>query len=358
MKEREYKVENLKELSSKILGNLQAESDEVASSRKKDHIEMAFKSQVTGNEIDDRFYYEPLLSAHPTPSDDISINFLGKKLSAPIWVSSMTGGTEEAHTINHNLARACKEFGMGMGLGSCRALLYSDDRLEDFNLRPIIGNEQPLFANLGIAQLEELIQNKAIDRIHALVDLLKADGLIIHVNPFQEWLQPEGDKISMAPIDVIENILSAVDVPLIVKEVGQGMGPKSLQALMRLPLAAVDFGASGGTNFSLLEILRKKQSEQASMEGLAYVGHTAEEMISFINEIPASERKVKEVIISGGVKTFLDGYYLRNKLNTSNIYGQASGFLKHARGEYSELQSFVAAQIEGYKLASCYLKVK
>ena len=114
-------------------------------------------------ELDDRFYYEPLLSAHPSETNPVG--FLGKKLRAPIWVSSMTGGTELARKINTNLARACREFGMGMGLGSCRSLLDRDEYLGDFNVRELIGDELPFYANLGIAQVEQLIKGGATEKV-------------------------------------------------------------------------------------------------------------------------------------------------------------------------------------------------
>ncbi len=340
---------------------LKAEMDVVASSRKKDHIEMAFNSQVNKGQLDNRFYYEPMLSGHPETNVLPTIPFLGKKMNAPLWISSMTGGTQEAYVINHNLAKACKEFGLGMGLGSCRGLLYSDERMKDFDLRNAIGTSSPFFANLGVAQVEELFEKDALDLAIALVDKLQADGLIIHVNPFQEWLQPEGDQFKRSPLAVIQQCCAAFDFPIIVKEVGQGFGPKSLAALMQLPLAAIDFAASGGTNFALLELLRAEDNRKNHYLPLTRQGHTAEEMVTFVNDLSVTlgeKVKCKEFIISGGIKSFLDGYYLINKLNSKAVYGQASGFLKHARGSYAELQEYVAAQLEGLSLANAYLTVK
>ena len=109
----------------------------MSSERKKDHIDLAFASRLNENDLDLRFYYEPMLSAHPGDID-LSIFFLDHKLRAPIWVSSMTGGTEKARTINENLARACAEFGLGMGLGSCRALLYDNTNIDDFDVHSAI----------------------------------------------------------------------------------------------------------------------------------------------------------------------------------------------------------------------------
>ena len=116
--------------------------------RKKDHIDLAFKARAQMDEIDRRFNYEPLMAKHPS-GELPAFDFLGKTMRAPIWISSMTGGTRLAGKINRNLARACNKFGLGMGLGSCRALLESDEHLEDFDLRNIIGTELPFFANLG-----------------------------------------------------------------------------------------------------------------------------------------------------------------------------------------------------------------
>lgn len=339
----------------------QDQEDPTAESRKRDHIELAFQSQVARGALDGRFYYEPLLSGHPRRGSLKSFLFLGKAMRAPMWVSSMTGGTEMAHTINHNLARACKDFGMGMGLGSCRSLLYSNETLKDFDVRTLIGDSLPLFANLGIAQLEQLIEKGELYRVRELVDKLQADGLIIHVNPLQEWLQPEGDRFEAPPLQTITTFMEKVDLPVIVKEVGQGMGYESLKALMQLPLAAIDFAANGGTNFARLEMLRGDKTRAAVYEQLAYVGHSAEEMVDMYNHLLEElgpKMACRQVIISGGVKTFLDGYYLINKIQGTAVYGQASGFLKHARGDYEELYAHVDAQVQGLELANAFLRVK
>lgn len=337
----------------------QAEEDPTAAARKRDHIDMAFRSQVQHAEVDGRFHYEPLLAAHPQPGSLLPFSFLGKTLRTPLWVSSMTGGTDWAHTINHNLARACAEFGMGMGLGSCRSLLFSDETLEDFAVRHLIGDELPLYANLGIAQLEQLIDNQELWRVTALLEKLQADGLIIHVNPLQEWMQPEGDRFQRPPLQTIQTILEKLpDVPLIVKEVGQGMGPASLRALLQLPLQAVDFAAAGGTNFAKLELLRSEEAKAKTYGQLAQVGHTAEEMVQFTNQIAAElgdQMRCRQIIISGGIGGFLDGFYLMKKLQIPSVYGQASGFLKHARGSYEELREYVTAQVRGLELAEAFL---
>lgn len=327
-------------------------------SRKKDHINLAFQSQTPKDMLDNRFYYEPMLSAHPTGLKPLS--FLGKIINAPIWVSSMTGGTEMAGKINRNLARACKEFGFGMGLGSCRVILNDDKHLADFDMRDIIGDDLPFYANLGICQVEQLIDEGNTAKITELLKRLRADGLIVHVNPIQEWIQPEGDRIKHPPIDTIKRLLDLVHAPVIVKEVGQGMGPDSLFELLHLPLAAIEFAAYGGTNFAEIERLRDASANSQLIEPLSKIGMDAYQMLDLTNSIVSREKDIqcKQLIISGGIKTFLDGYYLVEKSKLPAVYGQASSFLRFAKESYDELQMFVSAQIKGLEMASAYLKIK
>jgi len=275
--------------------------DPTAAERKLDHIKLAEASRIDTNRLDNRFFYEPLISGHPNEHIDIGINFLSKRLTNPIGIAS---------TINKNLAKACHEFGMGMGLGSCRKLLHDNTYFSDFDVRKFIG-DQPFYANLGIAQIEEIWKNNEWKNVVDLLDRLQSDGLIIHVNPLQEWLQPEGDRYYTSPIELIQRAIDNVDTSIIVKEVGQGMGPESLLALCNLPIDGIEFAAGGGTNFAMLELLRSDQSMLETYKNLANLGHTANDMVEMINDLKSSGiESVPDIIISGGVKDFLDGYYL------------------------------------------------
>jgi isopentenyl-diphosphate delta-isomerase len=298
-----------------------------------------------------------MLAAHPE-NMDLSIQFLGKTMQNPIWVSSMTGGTGVARTINGNIARACREFGLGMGLGSCRKILFDKTDWADFDFRDEIG-DQPFWANLGIAQVEELLASK---NIHAVIDLvgeLRADGLIVHVNPFQEWFQPEGNRLKQSPLRTIEQLLDQVQLKVIVKEVGQGFGPESLRQLLVLSLAAVEFGAYGGTNFSKLEMLRSDQQKIEASLPFAFVGQSANQMVDSVNEILKENPNpaCRQLIISGGIQNALDGYYLTSKSQLPAVFGMASAVLKHASESYESLAGFLKSQIEALSLAKAYLKI-
>lgn len=340
-------------------GNDFISADPNAVSRKQDHIDLAFRSQIEALQVDTRFSYEPILSGFQSKENYPETRLLGKIFRYPIWISSMTGGNERAGKINENLARICKDFGLGFGLGSCRQLLTDNTYLNDFDVRKYLG-DRPFYANLGIAQIEMLLKNNQSDEILRLVNLLKADGLIVHVNPLQEWSQPEGDLYTDRPIDTIEKLLEKTGLSIIVKEVGQGMGRKSLEALMKLPLAAIEFAAFGGTNFSKIEMFRNP-AKQDVHKAMAYLGHSADEMVKMVNELltqSGDNLHCKEFIISGGIRNYLDGYYLTGKLNAPAIYGQASGFLKHAMDDYETLYNYVEAQTDGLNLANTFLTIK
>ena len=325
--------------------------------RKKDHISLALQAQLPTSHNDSRFYYEPMLAAHPVGMSSPT-QLLGKELAIPFWVSSMTGGTSAARTINQNLARVCGEFGMGMGLGSCRILLDSPKHYNDFDVRDLLGSHLPFYANIGICQLEDLLDGNEVDRLTEIVKRLRTDGLIVHVNPLQEWFQAEGDRIKHPPIETITQLLEVVDYPIIVKEVGQGMGYQSLSALLKLPIAAVELAAFGGTNFSKMEMLRANTPEAEAFSGLAAVGHSAIEMVEMVNDIVLNEPiRCNQLIISGGVENFLDGYYLLSKSSLPAVVGMASAFLKYAQ-DYELLKRFVVAQVKGFRMAQSFLRVK
>ena len=332
----------------------------MAENRKTDHIDLSFKSQTSRDQVNHFYDYEPLFSAHPKENEIIKTSFLGKTLNYPIWISSMTGGAKKASTINKNLAKLCFEYKIGMGLGSTRSLLDSDEFFEDFNLRPIMGDDLPLFINLGIAQLESLVINNSYSKINNLIEKLRADGLIIHINPLQEWFQPEGDRYQQAPIETIKKLLENRNYKVIVKEVGQGMGPRSLEALIDMEVDAIETASFGGTNFSTLESLRRSDiHHEYSMNVLKNVGHTPLDMIHNLNKIYDSNKKASKVsvIISGGLQNVVEGQYYRELLKMNSIMGFGLRFLKHAEN-YNDLNKFLKNEIDTLLMSKAFLVAK
>jgi len=337
---------------------LKKEADKQAADRKEDHIDLALSSSMAAATIDRRFSYEPMLSGHVKKDLKLDQEVAKKQLKYPIWVSSMTGGTEKAKKINYNLAQLCGELGLGMGLGSCRQLLYEEKRVHEFDVRSLMP-DNPLMINLGIAQVEELIAKKETNRIKNLISKLKADGLIIHINPLQEWMQPEGDRIMIPPIETVSTLLAEVDYPVIIKEVGQGFGSASIAALLQLPLEAIELAGYGGTNFSKIELLRSDPSRVECYEPIYNLGHDCNQMLGYINDFVKNDPdkvKTKLIIFSGGIKGFLDGYYFTQKCLLPSIYAQASGFLKHAM-DYKQLKRYAEMQIEGLQMSHALLRL-
>lgn len=326
-------------------------SEELAE-RKGDHIVLAEKARTLNHEIDHRFNYEPLFFSHPKEDDTWPVNFLGFNLDYPIWISSMTGGTDHAKTINENLAKLSGEFKLGMGLGSCRSLLDDKSHLNEFRVKKFMG-AQPLFANLGVAQVEEFVLQNKTQSIHEMVKMTEADGLIIHINPLQEWFQPEGDRYTVSPLETLKRFLEKTTYKVLVKEVGQGMGPRSLRALLELPIAGIELGAFGGTNFSLLERMRGTYDE--AREPFIHVGHTASEMVDILNALPLRN---KDIIISGGIKSILDGYQLKTRLKGNGVIGMASAFLGPALKDYETLKDYFMSQREALLTAKALLDLK
>lgn len=328
-------------------------------SRKDIHMDLALRSQ--NNIIDNRFFYEPMMAAHPKPNETWETKLGDKRMKFPIWISSMTGGTAKTNEVNARLAGTVKKFGLGMGVGSARIAIEDPTRQADFDLRASLGEEAPFYLNFGIAQIEKFLKQKQIHKLTALRDKLRADGFIIHVNPLQEWMQPEGDRIEESPVITVEKFLEETGGSrVIVKEVGQGFGYESMRALLQLPLTAIEFAAAGGTNFAKLELLRN-QTKSRFLDDFVHVGHSAAEMVEILNRAIlelGSLKMCETVIISGGIQSYLDGYYYIRRAKMNALYGQASAFLKQAMVSQEALDEFTKYQIEGLLLARTFLTIK
>lgn len=321
------------------------------SNRKEDHIDLTFKAQ---SRVPENYglYYEPILNHS---NFNIKRNLLDKTLNAPLWISSMTGGNKRGKELNISFAKAAQKFGLAMGLGSCRSIIESDERLDEFKMRSYCP-DTIIFANLGIAQVYQYLKNDELHKIEKMINKIEADGLIIHINPLQEFFQPEGDAIDFSIFETIKSAVYSLKLPIIIKEVGQGMGPKSLQALLELPIYGIELASFGGTNFSKLESLRSKSHNEYNP--MIRAGHTAEDMIDWIKKCTINP-SLKTIIISGGIENMLHGHSLIERLNMPNIQtfiGQASAYLSKALEGDQVLEEFLNEQVNTYKVASEYMR--
>ncbi|MGI8609945.1 MAG: type 2 isopentenyl-diphosphate Delta-isomerase [Candidatus Dormibacteria bacterium] len=232
-----------------------AEEPGTTASRKAEHIRINLREEVqsgvtTGFE---RWRFIPRALPELNLGDvDIGTVFLGRALQAPLLISCMTGGTPEATDINRLLARVAQAHGIAIGLGSARALIEHPDSLSSFDVRDLVP-DVPLLANVGAVQLAAGMDAIGCSRI---VEMLRADALVLHLNALQEALQGGGDVNFAGVLAAIEKLCSALAVPVVVKEVGWGIPPDDVQRLFSAGVAAIDVAGAGGTSWSEVEKYR------------------------------------------------------------------------------------------------------
>ncbi len=224
--------------------------------RKSDHIrinlEEDVRSGLTSGLERYRFTHEALPEM-ALADVDLSLSLFGKHLRAPILISSMTGGTEEAAEINARLAQAAQETGIAMGLGSQRAAIENPAQAETFSAARKAAPNAMLFANLGAVQLN---YGYGIEECQRAIDMLEADALILHLNPLQEAVQGGGDTNFSELVQKIEKVCKKVEVPVIAKEVGWGISPRAARLLADCGVSAIDVAGAGGTSWSQVEMHR------------------------------------------------------------------------------------------------------
>lgn len=221
--------------------------------RKADHVRINLEHDVRAKGIDTGFAAYRLIHRALPGIDLADVNtgsaLFGRRLRAPIVISCMTGGTPQAAAINRTLAQTAQEHGFAMGLGSGRALLEHPELLETFDVRRYAPGV-PLLANMGAVQLNN---GYGVADCRRLVEMLQADALVLHLNPLQEALQPEGDTCFRALLDAVAALCRDLDVPVAVKEVGWGIDAQTARALFDAGVSAVDVAGAGGTSWSEVE---------------------------------------------------------------------------------------------------------
>lgn len=303
--------------------------------RKTDHININLnkdvQSALSAGFDQFHFVHNPLPELNMAEID-LGCVFLGKNVKAPLLISSMTGGTSEGLKININLAEAAEAKGIAMGLGSQRAGLESPDVAQTFNLRkwaPTI----PIYANLGAVQLN---YGCGLDECKRVVEMAQADALILHLNPLQEALQPEGQTHFAGLAKKIEMICKNVGVPVIAKEVGWGISAPAARKLLNLGVACIDVAGAGGTSWSQVEKYRNNAEERIRISshfqdwGLP-TAMAVKEVCTALPGIP--------VIASGGLRKGLD--LAKSLALGASMGGIAGGFLEAATRSSDAVASLI-----------------
>ncbi|WP_251979127.1 type 2 isopentenyl-diphosphate Delta-isomerase [Salinicola avicenniae] len=274
---------------------------------------------------------------------DLSTRLFGRSLAAPLLISSMTGGAERARGINRHLAEAAQVLGVAMGVGSQRvAIEGAADLGLDRSLRDL-APDVPLLANLGAAQLGHA---RGLDYARRAVEMIDADALIVHLNPLQEALQRGGDRDWHGVLAAIARTVEALEVPVVVKEVGAGLSAEVGRQLAEVGVAMLDVAGAGGTSWAAVEGERATTAQQRAV-AMAFADWgipTAEAVRALRADLPHVP-----LIASGGIR---DGIDVAKALALgADLVGQAAATLASAGDSSDAVIDHFRVVIEQLRIA-------
>ena len=298
--------------------------------RKIDHVNI-----VATNDESDRnqgFFDQIHLTHRALPELDLenidpSVTWMGKKLSFPLLISSMTGGSdEEIIKLNQRLALAAEAENIALAVGSQRIMLSDHSAKKSFLLREYAPTAL-LFGNVGAVQLNYGVN---LSDCRSIIDIMGADGLFLHLNPLQEAVQPEGDTKFKGIIKQIENLINKFEKPIIVKEVGCGISTADAAILKSAGIKYIDVAGSGGTSWSMVE---SKRSEDSSIgELFRDWGIPTPLALKMLR----SYKSDFDIIASGGIRNGLD--MAKCIILGASLCGLAKPFLMPAMNSVEEVR--------------------
>ncbi len=314
--------------------------------RKSDHIRISLQEDVNFKHVSTGFeryrFAHCALPGFSLEDVDTSTTLLGRRLAAPLLISSMTGGTPEASAINRRLAEAAQAAGIGMGLGSQRVAIEDPTLADTYRVRHV-APDILLLANLGAVQLN---CGYGPDECRRAVEMIEADILILHLNPLQEALQPEGEARFFALLPKIEAVCRALEVPVIVKEVGWGISEQVARQLASAGAAAIDVAGAGGVSWSQVEMHRAKDARQRQVAA-AFADWgipTAESLLMARRGAPGLP-----IIASGGIR---DGIQIAKAIALgATACGVAGPFLHAASESTAAVSELIAVLVTQLRVA-------
>jgi len=270
--------------------------------RKKEHLEICLDTEsvtsASGTGLNRYRFVHNALPELDIDEIDLSTTFLGKRLQAPILISSMTGGFDLARKVNRNLAAAAQSLGLAMGVGSQRVAVEEPSAAGSFEVRDV-APDILLFANLGAVQLN---YGYTVEHCRRAVSMIGADALILHLNVLQEAVQPEGNRNFKGLGEKIAAVCRELEVPVIAKEVGNGISVDAAIRLQRAGVKALDVAGYGGTSWSAVEAQRAvKQGKRPDTAFADWGIPTEEALVSVRQALPDIQ-----LIASGGVRSGVD----------------------------------------------------
>jgi isopentenyl-diphosphate delta-isomerase len=307
--------------------------------RKAEHIRVCLEENVQAHVTTglERYRFIHCCLPELEPADlNLGTTFLGKALAAPLLISSMTGGTDLARLINLRLAAAAQRHGLAMGVGSQRVAIENPEVVSTFSVRSV-APDILLFANLGAVQLN---YTYGVDECRRVVDWLQADALVLHLNPLQECVQTRGDKNFRGLFDKIAALCETLPVPVIAKEVGNGISAAIAQRLIDCGVGAIDVAGAGGTSWARVESERAQDPLQRRLGNtFANWGIPTAECITSIRAIAPHI----PLIASGGLRNGLD--VAKAIALGADLGGLALPFLQAAADSDTALDELIEALI-------------
>lgn len=269
------------------------------SKRKSEHIELCASGEVEfrgkSTLLDQVQLVHDALPDRHLDEVDLSTVLFGKVLKAPVIISAMTGGTDEAQAINRDLARAAEELHIGFGLGSQRAMLVRPETTRTFTVRDVAPNAL-LLGNIGLVQARDM----TTAQVRSLVDAVGADALCVHLNPAMELIQPGGDRDFRGGLETLKRLHAELGVPVVVKETGCGLSRRVGLAVRALGISAVDVSGAGGTSWVGVETRRAEGEARVLGEELWDWGVPTAASVGLLADLGLS------IIATGGVRTGTD----------------------------------------------------
>lgn len=269
-------------------------TDDLRKKRKDQHLELALKHRAEGDFFADYHLLRPSLPEHCLADTDLTTELFQKKLAAPLLINAMTGGTDKGKQINRRLAEAASELNIGLALGSASVLAHDPSAIDTFKIAREYDPEGLILLNFN--------PDTPLDVIEKAFDEIKADGIQIHVNAVQESAMAEGDR-DFKWMDKIAAISKRFPGKVMVKEVGFGLDPDSVKALMdKAMVHRFDVSGRGGTDFVGIECERSGKN----LDWLADTGLSTLESLALIRREVPRYTFGPHIIASGGIKTPLD----------------------------------------------------
>jgi len=227
--------------------------------RKKDHVNISVTENVEYKKSSGFERYDFNHDALPELNiSEVSTeaSLFGREFSFPLFISSMTGGYSEGESLNALIAEFCEKNNLPFGVGSQRVMIENPDITDSFKIVRQAAPEAFIASNIGGAQL---IGNLSDEHLRLITETISADAVIVHLNPLQELMQPEGDRNFAGIEKGIAHLVTNTDLPVIVKETGAGISKKTASRLLSIGVQVIDVAGAGGTSWSRVERLRVEQ---------------------------------------------------------------------------------------------------